>query len=185
MVGRLSQVKRIDVALAALAQVPAELPWHLDIIGDGPLRSALVAHARRLGITNRVTFHGFRDDVFALMAHSNLLIMSSQHEGLPYTLLEAMSLGLPTLASDVGGLREVLRHEHTGLLAPVGDAAAFAAHLVRLGRDPHLRAALGKRAAAEQRRRYTLSTMGEGYLGAYADAVAAQGLPSKSQEYPD
>ncbi len=172
MVGRLSQVKRIDVALEALAQVPPDLPWQLDIIGEGALRGELEGQARRLGIADRVTFHGFRRDVFALMAHSDLLIMSSQHEGLPYTLLEAMSLGLPTLASDVGGLREVLRHEQTGLLAPVGDVAGFAAHLTRLGRDPRLRAALGARAATEQRRRYTLTAMGEGYLAAYADAVA-------------
>ncbi len=56
------------------------------------------------------------------MASADALIMPSLHEGLPYTLLEAMSLGLPVVASDVGGLAEVLRNEETGLLVPVGDA---------------------------------------------------------------
>lgn len=173
MVGRLSQVKRIDIALEALARVPVEIPWQLDVVGEGGLRGPLEALARRLGIADRVVFHGFRRDVFGLMAHGDLLIMSSQHEGLPYTLLEAMSLGLPTLASDVGGLAEVLRHEQTALLAPVGDVEAFADALARLGRDAILRRELGERAAREQRRRFTLEAMGERYLEAYADAVTA------------
>jgi glycosyltransferase involved in cell wall biosynthesis len=118
-----------------------------------------------------VTFHGFRRDVDALMAHSDALLMSSLHEGLPYTLLEAMSLELPTVASDVGGLAEVLRHEETGLLVPVGDVGGLANALERLGRDADLRRTLGTNAAREQRRAYTLQAMGEGYLEAYATAL--------------
>ncbi|HOX25992.1 MAG TPA: glycosyltransferase family 4 protein [Candidatus Krumholzibacteria bacterium] len=167
MVGRLTPVKGIDLALAALAAAPPEVPWHLDVIGDGKLRDALEAQARELGVGDRVTFHGFRRDVYAVLAHSDLLVMSSHHEGLPYTLLEAMSLGLPTLASDVGGLAEVLRHEETGLLVPVGDVAGLAAALARLGRDAELRRRLGRNAALRQRRDYTLQAMGEGYLAAY------------------
>jgi glycosyltransferase involved in cell wall biosynthesis len=173
MIGRLSGVKRIDVAIDALAALPEGSPWHLDIVGDGALRGELEHRARTRGVADRVTFHGFRRDVYALLAHGDLLIMSSRHEGLPYTLLEAMSLGLPTLASDVGGLAEVLRHEQTGLLAPVGDVPAFAAALQRLGQDVDLRARLGAEAARVQRESYTLEAMGEGYLVAYAEALAA------------
>jgi len=167
MVGRLSPVKGIDLAIAALAGVPPDVPWHLDLIGDGGLRDALTRQVRALGLTERVTFHGFRRDAFAVLAHSDLLVMSSHHEGLPYTLLEAMSLGLPTLASDVGGLAEVLRHEETGLLVPVGDVGGLTAALIRLGREPELRRRLGENAALAQRRGYTLQTMGEGYLAVY------------------
>lgn len=173
MIGRLTPVKGIPVALDALARVRAAIPWHLNLVGDGGQRDALVDLVARRGLGDRVSFLGFRRDAYALLAHSDLLLMSSWHEGLPYTLLEAMSLGLPILASDVGGLAEVLRHEQTGLLAPPGDAAAFAAALVRLGKETSLRRRLGDNAAAEQRQRYTLQAMGEGYLEAYAAAQAA------------
>lgn len=180
MVGRLSGVKGIDLAIDALAQVPQDVPWHLNLVGEGGLRTELEAQVGRLGLRDRVSFLGFRRDVFALMAHSDLLVMSSHHEGLPYTLLEAMSLGMPTLASDVGGLAEVLRHEQTGLLVPAGAMAQLAAALVRLGRDRELRLRLGEEAARVQRERFTLTAMGEGYLRAYAAAIAAAALADLS-----
>ncbi len=167
MVGRLTPIKAIDVAVDALAQLAPTSAWHLDVVGDGPLRADLEAQARRRGVGDRVTFHGFRRDVAALMTHSDALVMPSRHEGLPYTLLEAMSLGLPTVASDVGGLAEVLRHEQTGLLVPVGDVGGLAAALSRLETDQELRRRLGAAAAVEQRRGYTLAAMGAGYLEVY------------------
>jgi glycosyltransferase involved in cell wall biosynthesis len=173
MVGRLTPVKGIGFMLEALARLEPGHPWQLDLVGDGPRRGELEAQAAQLGVADRVTFHGFRRDAHALLAHGDLLVMSSLHEGLPYTLLEAMSLGLPTLASDVGGLAEVLRHEETGLLVPVGDVGDLAAALDRLGRDGELRQALGRRAAMEQRRAYTLEAMGEGYLQVYAAVAGA------------
>ncbi len=171
MLGRLSAVKGITFMLEAMARLESGHPWQLTLAGDGPLRRDLEAQAARLGIADRVTFLGFRRDPHALLAHGDLLVMSSLHEGLPYTLLEAMSLGRPTLASDVGGLAEVLRHDETGLLVPVGDVGGFAAALDRLGRDGELRRSLGESSAREQRRAYTLEAMGEGYLQAY-EAVA-------------
>jgi glycosyltransferase involved in cell wall biosynthesis len=171
MVGRLSGVKGIDIALRALSLLPDEHPWQLNLVGDGGLRPELEALAASLGVADHVTFHGFRRDVYALMAHSDLLVMSSHHEGLPYTLLEAMSLGLPTLASDVGGLAEVLVHDRTGWLVPVGDVAGFAVGLQRLGEDAGLRERLGTQAAREQRQRYTLTAMGEQYLAIYEAAA--------------
>ena len=173
MVGRLTAVKGIDVAIEALAALPAGHRWHLDLVGEGGLRGELEAQAARLGLRDRVTFHGFRRDVFALMAHCDLLVMSSHHEGLPYTLLEAMSLSLPCVASDVGGLAEVLRHGETGWLAPPGDPVGFRDALQTLGDDVALRRRLGAAAASEQRRVYTLDAMGERYLEVYAEALQA------------
>ncbi len=175
MVGRLTPVKGINFTIEALARVPSDVPWHLNLVGEGGLRAELEAQVGRLGLRDRVTFLGFRRDVYPLLAHSDLLIMSSHHEGLPYTLLEAMSLGIPTLASNVGGLAEVLRHEDTGLLVPVGDVDELSAALTQLGRDRVLRARLGHRAARVQRDRYTLQVMGEGYLAAYAAAAPPAG----------
>lgn len=170
-VGRLTHVKGLGFAIAALTFLPPQHRWQLDLVGEGELRDELAALATRLGVADRVTFHGFRRDVEALMAGADALIMPSLHEGLPYTLLEAMSLGLPVVASNVGGLAEVLRHDGTGLLVPAGDARALAAALARLDDSVELRSALGAAAAREQRRLYTLATMGEGYLAAYRQAM--------------
>lgn len=174
MVGRLSGVKAIDVMIDALAQLPTDHRWRLHLVGDGGLRHQLEAQATRLGVADQVVFHGFRRDVFTLMAHSDLLVMSSHHEGLPYTLLEAMSLGLPALCSDVGGLAEVLEHERTGWLVPPGDPAGFARALETLGNDANLRHRLGVAAAVAQRQHYTLQSMGEKYLAAYEAAIAGR-----------
>jgi glycosyltransferase involved in cell wall biosynthesis len=101
------------------------------------------------------------------------LLMPSLHEGLPYTLLGAISLGVPVVASRVGGLAEVLRHEETGLLVDVGDGDGLAQALARLASDPVLARRLGAAAAREQRERYTLERKVEDYLKVYGDVAAA------------
>lgn len=170
-VGRLTPIKGLDIALQALTHLEETSRWHLDLVGEGESKAELAALAASLGVADRVTFHGFRDDTEAVMAAADALIMPSLHEGLPYTLLEAMSVGLPVVASDVGGLAEVLRHEATGLLFPVGDAKALARGLSTLATAPERRAAVGLAAARLQRERYTLTAMGEAYLAAYERAL--------------
>ena len=159
LVGRVSEVKGIGFALRALAAsgVPGRVRLH--VIGSGPLERRLSREALDLGLAGRVAFHGFQRNVYDWLAHLDILLMPSLHEGLPYTLLEAMSLGTAVVASRVGGLAEVLRDGETGLLVEVGDVAGIAAAITRLAEDPRLRTGLGRRAAAEQRARYTLQTM--------------------------
>lgn len=175
-VGRLTRVKGLELAILALARLGSDHPWHLNLVGDGELRAELTELAASLGVADRVTFHGFRRDVEAVVAQADVLLMPSLHEGLPYALLEAMSLGVPAIASNVGGLAEVLRHEKTGLLIPVGDASALAFAMARLEHDSALRLALGAAAAAEQRSHYTLTSMGDGYLAAYRHALTMRGI---------
>ena len=174
IVGRVSEVKGIVHALRALTSpvVPAHV--RLDVIGTGPLLDALRYEAGVLGVADRVRFHGFQRDILDWIAHLDALLMPSLHEGLPYTLLEAMSLGIPTVASRVGGLAEVLRHDETGLLVEVGDAAGLAEALARLAGDPEVGRRLGEAAAREQRARYTLTRMVDDYLEVYREAVAAR-----------
>lgn len=170
LVGRVSDVKGIHFALRALtaADVPAALRLH--VIGTGPLAGPLADEARALGVAERVEFHGFRRDVLDFIANLDALLMPSLHEGLPYTLLEAMALGVPVAASRVGGLAEVLRHDETGLLFEVGDVAGIAAVLSRLIHEPGLRDRLGEAGRREQRERYTLARMTDDYLQEYAAA---------------
>jgi len=167
LVGRVSAVKGIEHALRAMASddMPAEASLH--VIGTGPLERALAREARDLGLDGRVHLHGFQRNIYDWLAHLDVLLMPSLHEGLPYTLLEAMSLGTAVVASRVGGLAEVLADGETGLLVGVGDESGLAAAVARLAGDPRLRAALGEAAAREQRARYTLRTMTDAYLEIY------------------
>lgn len=166
--GRLAPVKGLAFALRALAE-PNPLPgvhWH--VLGEGPLAAELARLAESMGLAASVSFLGFRADALAFLAHADALLMPSLHEGLPYTLLEAMALGTPVLASRVGGLAEVIEHERTGLLFPVGNVAAIRAALVGLAADRNRAGAIAAAARQVQRSRYTLERMGEEYWRVYS-----------------
>jgi glycosyltransferase involved in cell wall biosynthesis len=170
IVGRVTEVKGIAHALRAMAQVGVQSRLQLHVLGTGPLRDELAGESARLGLSERVHFHGFQRNILDWIAHLDALLMPSLHEGLPYTLLEAMSLGVPTVASRVGGLAEVLVDGRTGLLIEVGDEAGLAAALTRLAEDPELARRLGAASATVQREAYTLSRMADEYLEVYAQA---------------
>jgi glycosyltransferase involved in cell wall biosynthesis len=165
-VGRLDTVKGHHVAIAALtAGAPADA--HLFFLGTGPREAMLRELAERSGVAERVHFLGFRRDVLGYIGHADALLMPSLHEGLPYTLLEAMALGTPIVASRVGGLAEVLRDGETGLLVPVGDADALGLALSNLAGNVSLRRSLAVHARREQREHFTLEAMTCRYLEIY------------------
>jgi len=172
ILGRIDTVKGIDHAIRAM-QFP-EMPRStiLNIIGDGPLLEQYRTLAHHLGVSDRVRLHGFRPEAYGYLAHADALLLPSLHEGLPYTLLEAMSLGLPVIASRVGGLAEVLEDGRTALLVPPMNPRAIADALATLHADPALAGKLGNAAALEQRQHFDLSTMGTTYLAVYRDAIA-------------
>ncbi len=169
--GRMAPVKGIDQALTALSLVDPREKLRLVIIGDGPAAAELKDLAGSLGVDDRVRFLGFRRDVYDFLAHADALLMPSLHEGLPYTLLEAMSLGAPVLASRVGGLAEVLQDGITGLLFPAADPEALRNACLRIAGDPDLARRIGVAAAVEQRSRFTLDGMLAGYRAAYTKAA--------------
>ncbi len=177
IVGRLTPVKGIDVALRALAGLADCATARLTVLGEGPLEEPLRRQAAALGVADRVRFLGFRADVNDFIAHFDALLMPSRHEGLPYVLLEAMACGTPVLASRVGGLAEVLRDGETGALFPAGDAAALGRLIGRLAAEPAWGAALGGAARADQRARFTLERMGAAYWEVYASAGGERGGP--------
>ena len=116
-------------------------------------------------------FLGFRRHIYDYLAHSDALLMPSLHEGLPYTLLEAMALGIPIIASRVGGLEEVLGDGATALLVPTGDCPALARAITRLHADPDLRRRLSENARRLQQAQYSLERMTERYLAVYREAL--------------
>jgi len=126
MVGRLDEQKGHDVFLEALAELERV---HALIIGTGALADRLKALAAQRGLADRVRFLGHRPDVPRLLRAADVLALSSHDEGLPYVVLEAMAVGLPVVATRVGGLEEAVQDGRTGLLVPPGSAAALATAL--------------------------------------------------------
>ncbi len=173
IVGRLDTVKGHHVAIEAIAKpdVPADV--HLQIIGSGPTEAALRELAEARGVAGRVHFLGFRRNVYDYLAHSDVLLMPSLHEGLPYTLLEAMALKTPIIASRVGGLAEVLQEGDTGLLPRQGDSESLARAIMKLHRDPEYRQRLCENAQRLQRANYSIAMMSSRYATIYRQVASS------------
>ncbi|MBS3938240.1 MAG: glycosyltransferase [Peptococcaceae bacterium] len=126
-VGRFVAVKRFDVLLQAMAIVQTALPAAtLLLVGEGPLLGSLEALAKHLKIEGRVIFTGYRRDARAILSSADVFVMSSDMEGLPIVLLEALSAGVPMVATAVGGIPEVVWSGETALLVPRGHPQALA-----------------------------------------------------------
>ncbi len=112
IIGRLEPVKRIDLFLRTAAELQGTScggeNWHFHVIGDGGRKGELVDLAQQLGLSRVVTFHGHRHDVANCIAGLDAVVMCSDHEGMPMVALETLALGVPLIAHNVGGLRELL-----------------------------------------------------------------------------
>lgn len=167
-VGRLAEVKNLQTLIRAVSiaaeQVPELAFW---VVGDGPVRAELEALAAELRVADRVRFWGQRLDTAQFFSAADAFVMSSVSEGLPMSLLQAMSIGVPAIVTDVGGMAEVVRLSGAGLLAPVGDSAAMAAAIVRLAGDPELRGEFSLRAKQSYAAEFTLDRMDAAYMELY------------------
>lgn len=171
-VGRLVNVKGFDVAVRALAQVQQAAPGvRLVIVGDGPERAALqgLAHACAAGM---VTFTGAlgRGDVSDYMRRAAVCVVPSRNEALGLTALEAMACGTPVVASDVGGLPEVVSHGGTGLLVPPDDPEALAGALLDVLTAPDASRARATQALS-QARRWSWGSCAGAYEDVYERAI--------------
>jgi glycosyltransferase involved in cell wall biosynthesis len=169
-VGRLEPVKGLDVAIRALTLAAMPSSVRLYCVGSGPELERLTSLARELGVTARVSFLGFRDNVYDYVAHADALLMPSRHEGLPYTLLEALSLGTPVIASRVGGLAEVLTGGQTALLVEPGNPAAVAQAIQELATTPNLGEQLVRNGRALVATGFTADEMARQYRSVFDSA---------------
>jgi glycosyltransferase involved in cell wall biosynthesis len=167
IVGRLASVKGITYAIEAFAHPVVPPMARLYVIGTGPLETQLQSQAAQLGIDDKVSFLGFRPNIYDYLAHCDALLIPSLHEGLPYTLLEAMSLGTPTIASCTGGLAEILEHQKSAVLLPPASSAELADAISQLARNPSYAHSLGQSARRLQTMRYSLQRMGDAYWEIY------------------
>jgi len=162
-VGRLQPQKRQELAIAALAELPEVT---LAVLGEGPERERLAALAAQLGVADRVRLVGTRPDARAILGAADVVLTTSDWEGLPLVLLEAMMSGTPIVATAVRGVRELLRHDVDAVLCPPGDVSAIADGLATVLADPSLGARLAGR-AADASARYTERVMVDSYLRLY------------------
>jgi glycosyltransferase involved in cell wall biosynthesis len=159
-VARLAEPKRVDLLLRAWPEVPGAV---LVVVGDGPQRADL---ERLAG--DRVRFAGERPDVRRLLAAADVVVLPSDREGLPMSVLEALAAGVPVVASAVGGLQSL--GAGVELVAP-GDVSALAAAVRRVLADPHLAAGLGRQGQDLVARRYSSARMRQDYASVFAEAV--------------
>jgi glycosyltransferase involved in cell wall biosynthesis len=170
-VGNFTPKKDYRTLLEATARVA--LQHHglmLVLVGSGPLEHELCEVAQSLGLLERVVFAGSRDDVEDLLPAFDVFALSSRNEGLPISLLEAMAAGVPSVATSVGGVPEVVTDGHDGLLAPAGDAAVLADAISRLLGAPDLRHAVAAR-GAQTARRFDVTEAVRGIEDVYRDVL--------------
>jgi len=176
-IGRLSPEKGTMDVLAAFRRLVLDgLPVRLVLAGDGPLRPMLVSQTRSWSIEDRVTFTGVFEDLAPIMRRTHIVAHPTLNDGRSIAVLEAMAWGRPVVASDVGGVREIVADGVTGYLVPASDAAALAAALARLVQDPVARRAMGRSArAAFEAGGYTAEAMVARTLDIYAQVLAHAG----------
>jgi len=168
--GEIARHKGVFELAQAFARVADDLP-QLRLIYAGT--GGGVEETRRLieqfRLASRVRFTGWLrgERKQTTLAGAAMFVLPSFVEGMPMALLEAMSFGLPVIATPVGGVPEIVTHEHDGLLVPPGDVGALAAAIARLTNDPQLRQRLGRAARDTVARRFSLDSAVERLLGIY------------------
>ncbi|MFH0910759.1 MAG: glycosyltransferase family 4 protein [Planctomycetota bacterium] len=171
-VARLAREKRMDILLHAFSQVVRECPARLIILGEGNSRPMLEALMRELALEEAVTMPGYREDIPALLRLADVFVVSSDQEGLPIALLEAMSVRLPVVSTAVGAIPKVLSDGDCGILVPPDDPAALAKGILRILQNPDQGKEMAERAHDRFQREHSQKAMGEKYLSLYEEALS-------------
>lgn len=173
-VGRLVPIKNHATLLRAVARVLSQVPQlTLALVGDGPLDGELKTLADELGIGDRISFLGYRDDVPNLLNAMDVLVLPSLREGMPNAVLEAMACGLPVIASEVGGASEILRDGENGFLVRPTDIEQLSQYLYQLALSPERRRAMGAAGRRYVEREFKMEYMVNKYTNLYL-ALAAR-----------
>jgi glycosyltransferase involved in cell wall biosynthesis len=169
--GRLTSVKRVDVILevAALLEQKAAGRFGVYLFGEGPLRSELEERARGLKLDQTVHFMGFVSEPAAWLAKMNALLITSDHEGLPMIVLEAMGLGVPVISHGVGAIPDVLDGGALGTLVPNQDPSQYADAVIALRGSPELARAQAARACQHVVSLYSAERTVNQYVSIYHD----------------
>jgi glycosyltransferase involved in cell wall biosynthesis len=181
-VGRLVTDKGGALLIQAAKEVLAVHPTaKFVLVGEGSARQEWKALAAELGIGNRVTFAGARDDMPEVYASLDVAVLPSLVEALPMCLLEAMAAGKPVIATRVGAVPNVVIDEQTGLLLEPGDVNALAAAIAKLLSDRELANRLAENGREHVARNYSARAMASAYIEKYAEVLASRGLRGYKQ----
>lgn len=171
-VARLDRLKDHPTAVRAMSMLLRSCPHaKLLLVGEGPERSAVESLIGQLGLQHSVRTFGSRNDVPRLLQAADAFLLSSISEGIPLTLIEAMASGLPCVATDVGGIPEIIDSPSTGLTAPVSNSVLLARHLERLANSVELRSRIGQAGRQHALNRFGQKQMHDRYRQIY-DEIA-------------
>ena len=172
-VARFVPVKGLPVLLEAFARLAADqqTPPFLVLVGDGPERGRLEEIVLEHRLEPLVRFVGFRQDIPACLHACDAFVHSSLYEGLGYTLIEAMASEVPVVASNVGGVKEFVFDEQTGLVVPPGDPAALRDAMERLWKSPALRETMVQNALRKVENSFSIQLMTERILALYKTLI--------------
>lgn len=167
-IAQLIERKGHKYLFAAIPEILKEFPSaRFLMLGEGPIRADLEAYVSDLGVGNTVIFAGFRTDIARILPNLDLLVHPALREGLGVCLLQAASAGLPIVATEAGGIPEIVRNEETGLLIPPEDSDAVACSVLRLLRDKDLSGILGENARRIVETEFSVENMVEGNIRVY------------------
>jgi L-malate glycosyltransferase len=156
----LSGQKRLEDWMRVAGLVHSIVPRsRFVVVGDGPVRRSIEAFARELDLEDKVRFVGLQEDVRPFLAAMDVFLMTSEFEGLPVALLEALAMGVPVVATSVGGVPDVVQQGETGLLAPMGRTGELSHAVISLLTDPDLRESMGRRGRSLVEKSFSLAAM--------------------------
>ena len=174
-------VKRTVDVIRIFARVSQALPATLVMVGDGPDRGIAQDEARTLGVADRVQFLGRIDNVAPLLSGADLFLLPSSTESFGLSALEALACGVPVVASNTGGIPEVIREGITGALRDVGDVEGMAAAAIGILGDEERWARMSVAAAADARQRFSEDRIIGQYEAVYEDALAVAASRRRSR----
>lgn len=171
-VGHLREEKNQVRLLNAFAALSAHRPARLLVLGDGPLRVALVRTVQELGLVDRVVFTGVVNDTSAHYPAMDALAMSSDTEQMPLAILEAMGMGLPVVSTDVGDVKNMVSAENQRWVTPLGNDQAYVQALTDLADSPAERVRIGRANREKCACDYSFGEMVKSYLDLYREVLA-------------
>lgn len=160
--GRLRPQKNPMLLLEVCASLTSR-SWKLVVLGDGPEKAALIARVIELGLSERIIWLGEQSHPEGWLAAMDVFVHTADFEGMPNAVMEAMATGLPIVASNVDGIRELVEDGVSGCLVPAGDAAGFAKRIEEFIAQPELRQRVGEGAHARMLQHFNLARMVGGY----------------------
>ena len=177
--GRMVPVKGYDQFLQSAKLILESEPQAVFVIaGDGPLLGELKGLASQMGISRRIIFTGFREDVVDIINCFDIFLISSQHEGIPMVVLEAMALGKTVVAFEVGGLKEIIEHGRSGLLVAGGDPSALAKACLDIWGDDVRRNKIQSAAVERVTNAFSTDTQRKQLLNIYDEVLDAHSASS-------